>query len=299
MNIYINEEKKRPVSTSAVVRIIIWSLVLCVLVTLLAVGLSSKSEGMFFGISLNSFYYDDSGYSVGDGTSSARITDITVDWISGSVTIVPAEGNEISIAEDYRGEDSDLAVRWKVQNGELTVKYRAPSLIQSQIVDKNLTLAIPVAMLEGLGEVEVNGVDCDIRFEGNADELALEVAEGSLAVQGDIGELEIDAVNGTLDFKGAVRKASVDCVDVAIVMELDMATELNFDQVDGDVTLYLSEAITGFSAELDMVGGNLILEGFEGATSTGRESARWGDGSLRIRMDGVNCQLKVNKETKD
>ena len=298
MSIY-QEERKRPVSASAVVRLVIWSVVLCVLVALFAVGMAAPSKGWFTGVNLGGFRYDDSGYSVGNGMSSESITAISVEWIAGSVTVVPSEENEIYITEDYAGGDRDLTLRWKIEDGELSVKYRAPAWIVHQTVDKNLTLAIPAAMLEAMHEVELEGVDCDVRYEGNADELSLDVVDGDMTVQGDIGELDLDAVDGRLTFRGAVRRVDTDCVDAAVILDLDMAAELNFDHVDGDVTLYLSDEITGFSAEVDAVGGSILLEGFDGVVSNGNESARWGDGGLRIRVDGVDCQLNIKKQTKN
>ena len=296
MSVY-REEQKRPVSASAVVRLVIWSVVLCVLAALFTVGMTAPSEGWFAGFNLGGFRYDDSGYSIGNGMSSEPITAISVEWVAGSVTVVPSEGDEISISEDYAGENRDLALRWKIEDGELSVKYRAPAWIVNQAVDKNLTLTIPAAMLEAMHEVELEGVDCDIHYEGNADELSLDVVDGDMTVQGDLGELDLDAVDGRLTFRGAVRKVDTDCVDGTVTMYLDMAAELNFDHVDGNVTLYLSDEIAGFSTKMDLVGGSISLEGFDGAVSDGNRSARWGDGSLRIRVDGVDCQLNIKKQT--
>ena len=290
-----NKEKKRSVSVSAVVRLVIWAVVLCVLVALFTLGMLGDSDTVLGGINLGGFRYDDSGYSVGNGTVSERVTDITVDWIEGSVTVIPWDGEEISISEDYMGDDDDMALRWRIRDGELTVKYCAPVRILKRTADKNLTLKIPAAMLEGLKEVEIDGTDCDVTFEGNVDELSVDTVDGELDIRGNIGEMELDAVDGNVTFKGAVRKANLDCVDAAVVMYLDMADELNFDQVDGDVTLYLSEDITGFRAEMETVGGGIVLEGFENEASNGRKHARWGDGSLLIQVDGVDCHLHIKK----
>lgn len=299
MNHSNQKNNRRPVSASAVTRLVIWSVVLCILVAVLIVGLLPDFAGLFTGLSMGGFRYDDSGYHVGGGSSDERITDISVEWLAGSVTVVPAEGDEISISDDYRGEDKDLELRWVIRNGELSVKYRAPAWILKSTVNKNLTLAIPASMLENLREVEIEGVDCDVHFEGNADELSLDMVDGAVDIRGDIGELSLNAVNGGLTFRGGVREAELDCVDAEAVMHLEMGAELNFDFVDGDVTLYLSDEITGFSAEMDLVDGDLALDGFDGATVNGRKSARWGDGGLRILVDGVDCQLNIKKETKD
>jgi hypothetical protein len=296
MRVY-REEQKRPVSASAVVRLVIWSVVLCVLVALFTVGMTAPSEGWFAGFNLGGFRYDDSGYSIGNGTSSEPITAISVEWVAGSVTVVPSEGDEISISEDYAGENRDLALRWKIEDGELSVKYRAPAWIVNQAVDKNLTLAIPAAMLENMADVEIMAVDGSITYNGNADELSLEAVDGEIAVNGDIGELDIEGVNMQILFRGAVRKADVECVDATVDMYLDMATELSFDLVDGDIAVYLSEEITGFSVEMDALSKGVDAEGFDGLQELSRGNTRWGDGRLRILVDGVDADVKIRKLT--
>jgi DUF4097 and DUF4098 domain-containing protein YvlB len=152
-------------------------------------------------------------------------------------------------------------------------------------------------MLEAMGEVEITTVSGGVSFAGNADELTLDAVDGDLTVNGDIGELEIHAVEGKVTFTGGVRDADISCVATAVVMRLDMAADLSFEQVDGDVELYLSEEITGFSAEVESLGGGISTEGFDGLTTTGEHITRWGDGSLRIRAEGVRAKLYIKKTT--
>ena len=290
-----HHEEKRPVSASAVARIIIWSVVLCVLVGLFA--WSMVREGGF-PVSFGGYMYDDTGFAVGNGTTRERITEISVDWLAGDVTVTAAEGDEIVISEDYGGDREGLRLRWKVENGELIVKYAKPFRFGLKGTEsKKLTLAIPAAMLEAVGDVEIEAVDGSITYNGNADGLSLEAVDGEIAVNGDIGELDVDGVNLQFTFRGAVRRADVECVDATVDMYLDMATELNFDLVDGDIAVYLSEEITGFSVEMDSLSKGVDAEGFDGLQELSREHARWGDGRLRILVDGVDADVKIRKLT--
>ncbi len=294
-----NEHKKRPVSPSAVTRIVIWSVTLCILTGLLAWGLSREGGSILAGLSLSGYKYDDTGFSVGNGATSERISEISIDWLAGDVTVLAAEGEEIVITEDYSGED-DLRLRWRIKDGELTVKYCKPKRFGTvKASAKNLTVAIPAAMLEAMGEVEIDAVDGNVVYTGNADELDLNAVNGDLTVTGDVGELNMDAVNVRITFKGAVRSADIDGVDTDVTMYLDMARELDLDQVQGNIQLFLSEEITGFAAEIEAISGKIDVEGYEGVSYEGTRSARWGDGSLRIQADGVNSKLKIEKSTKD
>lgn len=292
MNRY-NHEEKRPVSASAVARIVIWSVVLCVLVGIFALGM--MGEGVF-PISFGGYTYDDTGFTVGNGTTRETITGISVEWLAGDVTVTAAEGDEIVISEEYGGNREELRLRWKVEDGELVVKYAKPYRFRMKGVEpKKLILAIPAAMLESMADVEIEALDGSITYNGNADELSLEAVDGKLEVNGDIGELDIEGVNMQIIFRGAVRKADVECVDATVDMYLDMATEVNFDLVNGDIAVYLSEEITGFSVEMDALSKGVDAEGFDGLQELSRGNTRWGDGRLRIFVDGVNADLKIRK----
>ncbi len=301
MNTNMNE--KRPVNKRAVVKIVIWSVVFCLLALLLLGGVTGiVTDINVFGLpgihlDLGGFTYEDADeYSVGNASVKGSVTDLEIVWLSGDITVIPSDTDEIKITEDYSGDDDDLRLRWLLKDGKLTVQFRKPVIFgKAHAVSKNLTVAIPAAVLEAMGEVEITTVSGDVTFTGNADELTLDAVEGDLTVKGDIGELEVNAVKGKLTFTGGVRSAEMSCVDTTVIMHLDMATELTFDQVDGDVELYLSEEITGFAAEVESLGGGIRVEDFTDLIATGDHDTRWGDGSLRIQVDGVNAKLTVKK----
>lgn len=301
----VKTDQKRPVRASAVVRIVVWSVVFCILAGVLAVGLlgnylSVNIFGMDGIINPGGFFYEDaSTYHVGNATTTETITDLSINWLTGKITVIASDTNEIKVVEDYSGDNENLRLRWKVEEGELKIQFRKPVLFgNAGTLKKNLTVAIPAAMLEGLDEVEISAVSCDVSFTGNADELTVDTVAGDLTVNGDIGELGVNAVEGNVIFRGGVRKADLDCVDATVTMHLDMAAELNFDQVDGDVALYLAEEIVGFAAEMDSLGGEISVEGFDDVHTLSGKHVRWGDGSLRIRMDGVDAKLDIKKATK-
>ena len=305
MNTNVNE--KRPVNKRAVVKIVIWSVVFCLLALLLLGGVTGiVTDINVFGLpgihlDLGGFTYEDADeYSVGNASVKGSVTDLEIVWLSGDITVIPSDTDEIKITEDDSGDDDDLRLRWLLKDGKLTVQFRKPVVFgKAHAVSKKLTVAIPAAVLEAMDEVEITTVSGDVTFTGNADELTLDAVEGGLTVKGDIGEMEVNAVKGKLTFTGGVRSADMDCVDTSVIMHLDMATELSFDQVNGDVELYLSEEITGFTAEAESLGGGIRIEDFSDLTATGDHYTCWGDGSLRIQVNGVNAKLTVKKATND
>lgn len=302
-----NKTGKRPVRKSAVVRIVIWSVVFCLLGGLLTASLLGGAvfgeNGIFTWIgviSVGRYSYDDaSEYSVGNAEIDDAITALTINWLVGDVIVTATEGDRIVITESYDGDDDDLRLRWRVEEGELSIQFRKSALVGvSDTTKKNLTVAIPTIMLEAMDEVEISGVTGNVTYEGNADDLSVNVMNGDLHIAGDIGELDVKAAQGNVTFRGGVRDGEFECMDADVTMYLEMAASLNFEQVDGNVCLYLSDEITGFSVEMESLNNEIDVDAFENARVDGK-TVKWGRAGLRISVDGVKNKLKIAKLTND
>ncbi len=295
-NIYNNVEKKRPISASAVVRIVIWSVVFCLLTGVFAVAMWGNS-GFGFGFhGLFGYNYDDSDFHVGNGTTDRLITDLTIGWVSGSVTVIPAEGDEIVISEDFDGK-RDHRLRWKVDDGELIVKYAKPALFGNVKDAKDLTVAIPSAMLEGMDEIHISTVSSSQDVRVSARELEIDTVSGSSTVKGDYRSVEVDAVSGNVSFDGTFEHGTFDGVSARVNIRLrEQADSLDMDTVSGHLTLILPNSITGFRVNTDTVSGHTDIRDFDLDRGSNDE---WGDGSMEIRMDGISGKLAIEKETED
>lgn len=130
-----------------------------------------------------SYRYNEEGYQEGGASvPSLDVTTIDIDWLDGSVTILPCDDKYISLSERSReGLEEGQTLRWCLsEDGRtLTVKYRKSSWFLSASVDrsKELVLRIPKGLLEELnvlkvktdrGTVSVSGVEAaniEIRTE--------------------------------------------------------------------------------------------------------------------------------------
>lgn len=297
-NIYSNnqcEEKKRSVSASAVVRIVIWSVVLCMLTGVLLLALLGESDWNFGVIKLGGFAYDDEGFSVGNGKTTETVRNIDIDWVSGKVTLVATDGDRVVISEDYNGDEDEHRLRWKIEGGELSVKYRGPSWFGADGLSKDLTVEIPQTMLDGLDEIHVDAVSAEQVISLPAKELEIDSVSGTVTVNGDYDLVEIDTVSGNVRFNGTVRDFDISGVSARLELYLaEQANSLDVDTVSGDVEVVLPENATGFRINTDTLSGDVDVRGFDGGSNR-----RWGDGSMEINMDGVSAKLIVEKETTD
>ncbi len=301
------EKKKRPINKGAVARIVIWSAVLCILCGVFSLLMLSEGvlgRGLNLGaISVGGYTYEDAGsYSVGAGSYDGTIHAIDVDWVSGAIDILPTDESSVRIEEDYGGDDEDLYLRWRVENGELSVKYRKSYWsmgFKKHAVPKHLTIYVPHAMLEALNEVELDVVDSDVYFCGRTRELNLDAVRGRLKIEGHVDELDMDLVDGALDFSGTLGRGDLDGVEFTASFRLDAAQSLDIDGVEQEVILHLADSVTGFRISRGSLGGDTVVEGFENVTTLEKDGRCWGDGSLTIDVDGVDAKVTVKKTTKN
>ncbi len=293
MNLYTEEKKqKRRISPSAVARIVIWSVVLVILAGVFAAGMFNVGGYT---------YSDPDSYEIGGGTVAETVRDIEIHWVAGDIEILPAEEGvtEITVKEDYDGADPDYRLRYRVFDGELTIQYcqSAWRINANNVPAKKLTVLVPQAMLDTLGEVEIDTVDSAITFRGRADELAIEGVEGKVTASGYIGKLNIDGMDAQVDFTGTLGEGDFDGVDITAVLRLDSVRELDIDGVSQDVTVYFAEGVTGFAVARDGLSTSVTTSGFDGVTKRNGYDFHWGDGSARIDLDGIDVKLKIEKQT--
>jgi hypothetical protein len=115
------------------------------------------------------FRYDEEGYTVGEGSVYAKkITGIAVDWLDGSVEIVPCRDTYVSVTEKSASTLPESAkLRWKVdENGLLTVKSRKSGWVFTTANHKkDLILRVPEQMLASIGTLSVSAADADVRIK--------------------------------------------------------------------------------------------------------------------------------------
>ena len=289
-----NVERKRPVSASAVVRIVIWSVVFCLLTGLFALAMFREIFG-HGGISLGfgGYYYDDDGFSIGNGTTERTITELNIDWVAGDVTVALSDGDRVEIFEDYDGTEANR-LRWKVRGSELIVKFREPTWFGEGHADdeKKLTVLIPASMADDLDEIQIETVFSSQNIGVSARELDVSSVSGQVTVVGNYRTVDVETVSGHVKFAGDFRNANFESVSARVDVALQkQADSLDMDTVSGDLTVILPDSTTGFRVDTDSVSGYTDIRGFDCGSSN-----RWGDGSMEIHMESVSGKLLIEKE---
>lgn len=305
----------------AIARLIIWILVL---VLVGGIFTSLMLGGNVFGFDWSQFpvlsfggdWYDDTDYNKGDADISERVSVLDIDWVSSSVSVkADADAQSLTIREtnsDGGTPEEDDALRWRLVNGRLTVKFRKPYRFAFDMPSKSLEISIPAAWLENMAEITVDAVSAEVKIAitGHTDEISVDTVSGSISINGECKTLSVntvsgpisvngecdtlsaDTVSGKITFVGAVEKLELDSVSGDMNVTLTRAAEeVEAGTVSGDLTLTLPADIPGFTAEMDSVSGSFETSDF--SVKSQKDSHIFGDGSMEINMDSTSGDLTI------
>lgn len=265
-------------NSGTIVRIVLLSLTALILAGILLWGLNVGGAmdwtrerlgwgdgfgGWSFGYSHR--YDDADSYTIGSGSVNAEgITDMEINWGSGSIDVDVYDGEVITFSEP-EGLKEDYQLRYRVSGDTLTIQYCKPTWGFGFVKGppaKQLTMRIPRSMLPLLNEVELSFVSAKVTVANlQANSCSVDNVSGQLTFRDcAIGDLSVDTVSGGLDYTGTAETVLVDGVSSNLELILgNTPRQIESDLVSGSVRVTLPKD-AAFSASLDSVSGKLSCE---------------------------------------
>lgn len=276
---------------SAVARIVIWSVVAVLLIGILLGSLIfvKKDNVSIFNLGNYEVYeYDnESKYSVGNSESvSADFNTINVDWISGSVNLIPYDGDTVKIEEtSIENIEEKYELRWLVKANTLTIKPCASIggwNLSVEIPTKELYIYLPAKLAETLNKVVIEAASAEVNITGitstgistdtasgdtwiekcNVTDLNIENVSGYVnCTELSAEKIDAETVSGNVEIMGIVKELDVEsvsgtvyyCSSSAVLDRADIST------VSGEIKLQLPDN-DGFNVRFDSVSGKIISD---------------------------------------
>ena len=283
--------------SNAIIRIIIFSIVIFILIAVLATGIISKIY------SNNRNSGTTALIPAGEGTvtssysiSADQIKDIQIEWVSGNITFAPSETDEITVVETGRYSEKEKMVILQTGN-KLTIQYCEESVSFDFFsigvnYDKDLTITVPKDWV--CNELEVDSASAELEL-GNMtiNELDVNTASGKInAEQCAIGEMSLETVSGDIEFTGTLDTLSCHSVSANCnITVTNTPKSIEMEGVSGDLELNLP-AECGFTASVETVSGE-FSSNF--AIITQGNTYIYGDGTCHIEMEGVSGNVRINE----
>lgn len=284
--------------TSAVIRIVIWSLVALILTGVLVAGVVLKgfwggSDDFAIGVTGNVYSGD---YNIGGGSITEPINAVEVDWVSGKIDIAVYDG-DTTVIDENEISDEDYKLRYRVENGKLTV-HSEKSGISFGVIKrpkKELTIKIPRTYAENLRELKINSTSAEININGLtvSEKAEIDTVSGRVSASDfNAASLECDTVSGDIKVSGAIERFDLDSTSGSAQITTSVPLKgLETDTVSGNVTVILPES-SGFSLEFDTVSGDLNSE-LPLTKKNGKHICK--DGSAKFEADSNSGDFTVKK----
>lgn len=299
--------------TAKIIQIVCWSLLAVILIGVVAYAIINRSEDSEHSLLWPEFsdWDDIRGNSGGDSRGSGRrysgdtytvsaggVKNISVEWVSGNVDIVPYNGSDITFTETCGSPiDEDEKLVYEVKGDTLVIKYRKndPVFTFGRVFDsKSLTLKVPESLAKKLGKLRVNAVSAEISSNGLAAESAvIETVSGDIRLDGyEAGEMKFTTVSGRVEAEGKFNEVESESVSGSVKIYDSVCPEkVKIQTISGNAELNIPEN-DGFRVEYDKVSGSFECDF---PITTSKNSGTYKEGGASFEMETVSGSLKITK----
>lgn len=220
------------------------------------------------------------------------IFDISVEWVSGSIHILPTLGDQIQVSESGDTENCAMVVQQK--NGKLSVEFCKPSLLNS--ISRNLRkdLVIEVPMNWNLEELEIDAASASVNVEGlTIRNVEFEGASGICEFSNcNVDILDVDTASGDVHFTGTLNKLECDAASSSFTGILaNIPSQMEMDSMSGNLDLILP-GDAGFTVTIEGMSSDFSTD-FE--TTVNNKTYVSGNGACRIKVNAMSGDVSIRK----
>lgn len=214
--------------------------IVCALILIAAVVISVSS---IFRFSYDSFA-DSEKYAVGNAEITEKITNLDIDWTSGTVNVAYHNDDTIVLNETSKTEiRKDRQMCWLVDGDTLHIRYMKPGFHLSNILqifgnsDKALTITLPESL--NLKEAKIAATSADLDIPSlKAETLALSVTSGDIRACADARHISAEMTSGDVDLtsENKAEEISVSTTSGDISIKAGDADTLHAKTTSGTIT---------------------------------------------------------------
>lgn len=275
--------------TKAIVRIVIWSLILiflvCAIVWLVASHFLMYHEASrtVQGPVIHLHPIDSGEQHISDD-----VRDIAIHWVSGSITIEPGDVSQLVISESG-GQKAPLV--WTQYDNHLQIDYCENDL---SLKDLSKDLKITVPRDYRCRWLIVNSASGSLNVQNlTVDDVIISGASGKSYFDScHVKNLNLNTASGDIHFSGTLETLECDAASASVYAVLDNVPDsISVEGMSGKLDLTLPED-AGFSASMNSLTGKFQSE-FSTVSHNGTHVC--GDGRCSISVDGVSGDLIIRK----
>lgn len=221
----------------------------------------------------------------------ARVREIEVDWLGGSVMVVLTDDDSLSFAEmAYQDVPEEQRLSYALDGDTLKIDFCRSGHLLSSSPEKQLVLSIPRSLT--LEKFEADTTAAAVNVTGlHTQTVNISTVSGGVDLAAEAYEIDISTTGGCAAVDADFYQLDFSAVSGSLTLTMQRAAEVDAETVSGGVTIHLPPSSYGFALDFETVSGTPEIA-FDANGGDGHWT--YGDKASTLTVDTVSGNLSLD-----
>lgn len=221
----------------------------------------------------------------------ARVREIEVDWLGGSVMVVLTDDDSLSFAEmAYQDVPEEQRLSYALDGDTLKIDFCRSGHLLSSSPEKQLVLSIPRGLT--LEKFEADTTAAAVNVTGlHTQTVDISTVSGGVDLAAEAYEIDIFTTGGCAAVDADFYQLDFSAVSGSLTLTMQRAAEVDAETVSGGVTIHLPPSSYGFALDFETVSGTPEIA-FDANGGDGHWT--YGDKASTLNIDTVSGNLSLD-----
>ena len=221
----------------------------------------------------------------------ARVREIEVDWLGGSVMVILTDDDSLSFAEmAYQDVPEEQRLSYALDGDALKIDFCRSGHLLSSSPEKQLVLSIPRSLT--LEKFEADTTAAAVNVTGlHTQTVDISTVSGGVDLAAEAYEIDISTTGGCAAVDADFYQLDFSTVSGSLTLTMQRAAEVDAETVSGGVTIHLPPSSYGFALDFETVSGTPEIA-FDANGGDGHWT--YGDKASTLNIDTVSGNLSLD-----
>lgn len=221
----------------------------------------------------------------------ARVREIEVDWLGGSVMVVLTDDDSLSFAEmAYQDVPEEQRLSYALDGDTLKIDFCRSGHLLSSSPEKQLVLSIPRGLT--LEKFEADTTAAAVNVTGlHTQTVNISTVSGGVDLAAEAYEIDISTTGGCAAVDADFYQLDFSAVSGSLTLTMQRAAEVDAETTSGGVTIHLPPSSYGFALDFETVSGTPEIA-FDANGGDGHWT--YGDKASTLTVDTVSGNLSLD-----
>ena len=221
----------------------------------------------------------------------ARVREIEVDWLGGSVMVVLTDDDSLSFAEmAYQDVPEEQRLSYALDGDTLKIDFCRSGHLLSSSPEKQLVLSIPRGLT--LEKFEADTTAAAVNVTGlHTQTVDISTVSGGVDLAAEAYEIDISTTGGCAAVDADFYQLDFSAVSGSLTLTMQRAAEVEAETTSGGVTIHLPPSSYGFALDFETVSGTPEIA-FDANGGDGHWT--YGDKASTLTVDTVSGNLSLD-----